>query len=262
MGAIIIVAQNHKGGVGKTTFVANTAHVLANQGYKLLCVDFDTQCNLTELLLPPGDVPEKSLYDLLSNPDVTIEECIMTTQFKNVYCLPNTENTGALMPYLMSKLPESYYIPRNLIQKYARENYDFVLIDTPPALEYSSLSALWMADFVVVPVTTGSKFALRGLSKAIKAIQEISSNGNSNLRFLRLLINNMDLRTSFSKIFMDKLRTSLSDSEIFKTTIPINTDFHKAEEAQRTVIRYNPGSPGAKAYRQLAQEILEILGKN
>jgi cellulose biosynthesis protein BcsQ len=121
------------------------------------------------------------------------------------------------------------------------------------------MQALMATDFVIVPVETGSRFALDGLTAAIELIENLTKTVNPDLRFLRLLINKVDLRTSISKSSVDNIRKKFGKELTFDVTIPINTEFQKSESEGKTIVRYAPRSTGAKRYRMLADELCTIL---
>ena len=262
MAGKVIALVNNKGGVGKTTLTVNLAHALANRKRNVLVADTDSQCNATSLLVDPNFI-ETSLYEVLeenTNDNSQLERAIYPSFYDRLSCLANVEETSALEFDLSKNLPANYQILRNQLRSYAQEHYDYTLIDCPPNLGFFVINALFAADFVIVPILCGSSFSLEGLTRAINLISEIRDAGNPDLRFLRLLINAVDKRTSMSRIVEDQLIKNFGEDEIFDTKIGTSTAFQQAEYLRKTVLRYSPRSPGAKAYRSLAREVTEILG--
>lgn len=258
----VVALVNNKGGVGKTTLTVNLAHALANRKRHVLVTDTDSQCNATSLLTDSKFL-ETSLYEVLDGTvtgNSDLERAIYPTAYERLYCLANVEETSALEFDLSKNLPDNYMILRNKLRNYAQQNYDYTLIDCPPNLGFFVINALFAADFVIVPVLCQSSFALEGLTRAINLITEIRDTGNPDLRFLRLLINAVDKRTSMSRVIEDHLIKNFGEDEIFDTKIGTSTTFQQAEFMRKTILRYSPRSPGAKAYRGLAKEMTEILG--
>jgi cellulose biosynthesis protein BcsQ len=218
----------------------------------------DTQCNATSILCSK-DFGRNTLYEIFAESDVHIEQCIYPTEYERLFCLPNTNDTSALEPPLLRALPDSFEIIRQRIRHYAQDSYDFTFLDCPPNMGFFVVSALHASDFVIVPVLAGSAFSVEGLSKAIDLINDIRTNSNPDLKFLRLMINQVDRRTAMAKVSIDQINKHSTPDQIFKTMIPVNAAFQRAENEAKTIIRYDPTTLGAKAYRSLAHELLGIF---
>lgn len=245
---------NNKGGVGKTTLTVTLAHVLSARKYakRVLVADLDSQCNASDLLLPK-ETYENTLYDLLSG-DVDPHDCIYPTNYTNLDIIPNEEETAALEINLIKS--GRYALIRDLLGGLTDE-YDLVIADCPPNLLYFVYGALMASDFVIVPVLASSSKSIKGLRVMLEKIDEIREL-NPELKFLRLLINNVDRRAATPKILMKSLQQTFS-SKIFDTIIPTSTMFTHAEHCNKTILTYAGSSPAAKAYRELAGELLTIL---
>lgn len=257
MGTIVAIVNN-KGGVGKTTLAVNLAHALANRGKHICIVDNDAQCNASSLLVD-ADIVTDSLYELYENDETPVERCIYPTAYDNLFILPNSEETAALEIKLNRSIPESYLRLRSRLRDYAAANFDFTFIDTPPNWGYFVLTTLHAADCVIVPILCSSRFSMEGLTRALSLIEGVRERENPDLRLLRLLINNVDRRTAISRVVIDKLGRLFDEDVLFKTSIPTNTQFSQAEMEGKSIIRFSPRSVGAKYYRALASEFLQLF---
>lgn len=261
MGYVISVLNN-KGGVGKTTTTCNLADSLGKQGHQVLVVDGDPQSNTTTILLPRETQIRKSLYDVLENsnePDFNNWHIYATT-CKNVLILPNISETASLEPSLIAEAPDSFFRLRNALRGSTVKNFDFIIIDCPPNMGTFVLCTLYASDFAIVPILARSSFSVEGLIKAVVLIKDIKEKINPDLRFLRLLINSVDKRTSISKSITGQISQIFDKDQIFRTQIPVNTAFEKAEANRSTIFQYDGTSTGARAFRELAKELSSIIG--
>lgn len=262
MGQIILIL-NHKGGVGKTTAAVNISHALARSGKKTLLVDSDSQCNATMMALNPATNIEPSFYHLLSDPNTSTADTIKMSLLEGVDILPNQEHTAGLELKLMgeevSKKPEDrFLILRKRLRVYAKQQYDFTIVDLPPNIGMFVLMALNMADSVIVPIDADSVFSQRGLKNALDIILETRKTTNHDLRFLRLLVNKVDKRTSLGKIAIDHISQAFDADMICETRIPVSTHFQQAEAKHQSIFQYSHRSVGATAYTNIAEEIMKI----
>lgn len=257
---MVISVINNKGGTSKTTSTLNLAHALANRDKKVLIIDQDPQCNSTSSLLPASvsNLGGRSLYDLYNGASVSPRDCIYHTQYENVSVMPNLAITASLEHKLYQDISGSYMLGRRIIDQIG-DDYDFIFFDNPPTLGVWVIMSLIASDCAIIPVEAGSKYSLDGLVAAIDAIEGVSQTANPSLRFLRLLINRVDLRTSASRVTVDFIRSRFGENKVFKTAIPEATQIKQAELAGKTVLRHAPQSVAAKRYRELADELLTII---
>lgn len=256
----IIAIANNKGGVGKTTCAVNLADALGKRDKNVLVVDADSQSNATGKLIRRGSPIRKSLYDILSGDLLTPVDALMDTTVKRVMLLPNISDSAGLEPKLISKAPNSLFLLRNILREYALKNHDYTIIDCPPNMGLFVLMVLQVSDFVIVPVRAGSMDSVEGLTNALNVINEVrTSHTNPDLRFLRLMINALDRRTGIGIKIQDHLRERFGKDEIFNTTIPISTVCERAEAMRSTIFQLDATCTAARAYRDLAAEIVKIL---
>jgi len=259
---LIIAVVNNKGGVGKTTITGNLADALGRRGQTVLVVDMDTQGNVTSLLLPRGSSYPHSLPELLTpaGPGLPLTKFITPTPLDNVALIPHSPDSTSLEAQLLLEAPASFLRLRQALRDYARQHFDFTLIDNPPNMGSLVISALHAADGVIVPIKAGSSFSVEGLVKAVSLISDIRAGGNPDLRYLRLLVNHVDRRTSISQSIAREISGTFRDDQLFRTAIPVNTAFEQAESLGQTIIQFNPRAAGARAFQELAGEVEAIFG--
>lgn len=252
---MIVSIINNKGGVGKSTVTQNLAHALANCGMSVLIIDQDPQANTTSIMTHSAG--NTTIYNLYKD-GTPAEQCVHSTKYDRIDILPNTNNTDTVEVELYVDARQSYFLLRDKVREFAVSNYDITLIDCPPNLGLFVMMALICSDSAIIPIEAGSRYSVDGFRSAYEAIQAASSTVKHDLKFLRAVINKVDMRASISKTSVEYLRRQFGD-KMFTVTIPSNTDIQKAEAERKTVIRYAPQSTGAKRFKLLADEFLELL---
>lgn len=254
--ARIIAIANQKGGVGKTTTAINLAGSLAEQGYKVLCVDMDPQANLTVGLGLNLRNIERSMADVLADSSVHLDEIIVPTQTTGVDVAPADIDLSATENMLFSAIGREQAL-REALQTSAVEHYDYILIDCPPTLGLLTLNALVAADGVIVPVQT-QYYALKGFTALMNIIAQIRTKGlNPRLRVLGLLPTFYDARTILGRDMLQELR-ELGDHHIFENMVKQTVRLGEAPLVGRPVTSYASNSDAARAYRGLAREVIEL----
>ena len=248
----IIAVTNQKGGVGKTTSSINIAFYLAKAGKKTLLVDFDPQGNATSGLGIDKTELDATMADVVTG-QKKLAEVIIPTEFKNLSVAPtmptlaNTEVEIAQAEHRFSRL------------KYAIEalntDYEYILIDCPPALSLLTVNALIAAKYVLLPVQA-EFYALEGLGQLLETMKLVRKNLNPTLDLIGVLPTMVDSRTSLSNQVLSEIAKHFP-AKVFKTTIPRNVRLAEAPSHGVPIGAYDRFSKGARAYKAAAKEVIE-----
>ncbi len=250
MGRIIAIA-NQKGGVGKTTTAINLSSSLASMDKKVLSLDMDPQGNMTSGLGVDKDGVEKTVYDLIIG-NAGVEECIYENALENIDVLPSNIDLSAAEIELIG-VDNKEYILKNEIDK-VKDNYDFIIIDCPPALSMLTINAMTTADSVIVPIQC-EYYALEGLSQLIHTIELVKERLNPNLEIEGVVFTMYDARTNLSLQVVENVKDNLNQN-IYKTIIPRNIRLAEAPSYGMPINLYDPRSTGAESYMLLAEEVI------
>jgi chromosome partitioning protein len=254
-GPKIIAIANQKGGVGKTTTTINLAAALAEKGQRVLVIDLDPQGNASTGLGIDVNNREFTTYELLLE-DLDLDEVIQETQTENLYIGPATVDLSSADLELLSNEKRSYLLHDALRQTQMDAfNFQYILIDCPPSLNLLTVNAMIGADSVLVPLQS-EFFALEGLSQLMLTIREVRQTGNKNLRIEGVVLTMYDRRNNLSQQVEQDARTNLGDL-VFETMIPRNVRVSEAPSFAMPVLKYDTQSKGAKAYRDLANELMK-----
>ncbi len=251
MGKIIAIA-NQKGGVGKTTTAINLSACLAEAGKKVLVIDLDPQGNTTSGFGIEKNEIENSVYELMLD-ECTIRESIQPVEsVKGMKIIPsNVDLAGAEIELL--GIAEKEYILKNAVD-YIRDDYDFIMIDCPPALNMLTVNAMTTADSILVPIQC-EYYALEGIAQLIRTIELVHERLNDKLVIEGVVFTMYDARTKLSAEVINTVKENLQ-ARIYNTIIPRNVRLAEAPSHGLPIHLYDPRSTGAESYRNLAKEVI------
>ena len=250
LGRVIAIA-NQKGGVGKTTTTVNLGASLAATERRALVIDCDSQGNMTTALGFAKDPARRTLYNLLIL-DESIDRVLLKTQVEGLDLIPSDKNLVGAAIELVDMENREYRL--KAIVDPLKQNYDYVLIDCPPALDLLTLNALAAADSVLVPIQT-EYLALEGVSELLDTLMRLRRTINPSLAIEGILLTMYDDRTTLSKQVAADLR-SFFGAQVYETVIPRNVRLAEAPSHGKPVMFYDIHSKGAESYLQLAKEVI------
>ncbi|MDO3396981.1 ParA family protein [Nocardioides cremeus] len=250
--ARVVAMCNQKGGVGKTTTTINLGASLAEYGRKVLLVDFDPQGSLSVGLgLNPHEM-DLSVYNLLMERDVTLDDVVVPSGVPGMDLLPSNIDLSAAEVQLVHEVAREQTLQRVLAP--ALDQYDVVLIDCQPSLGLLTVNALTASHGVVVPLEC-EYFALRGVALLKTTIDKVRERLNPGLEIDGVLGTMFDGRTLHSREVMDRLVQAWGD-KVFHTVIRRTVKFSDSTVAGEPITSYASSSAGAESYRQLSREVL------
>ena len=249
--AKIIAIANQKGGVGKTTTAINLAASLAANEFKVLLVDADPQGNSTTGLGVAKEEESVNLYHVLTG-EKPVTDAIVKTECEGLDLLPADRALVGINVELIGMGSRESTLKNGLAP--IRDQYGYILIDCPPALDLLTLNALVAADSVLIPIQC-EFFALEGISQLMDTIERIKEGFQHDIRTEGILLTMFDDRTNLTRQVAQDLKDFFQD-EVFKTVIPRNVRLAEAPSHGKPVLLYDVKSKGAECYLQLAKEII------
>jgi chromosome partitioning protein len=250
--ARILALCNQKGGVGKTTSTINLGAALAEWGRRVLLVDFDPQGALSVGLGVNPLQLDRTVYNLLMERDVDVHDVMLKTEVPGMDLLPSNIDLSAAEVQLVNEVAREQTLARVL--KPVMDDYDVILVDCQPSLGLLTVNALTAADGVIIPLEC-EFFALRGVALLIQTIEKIRERLNPQLELEGILATMYDARTLHGREVLARVVEAFGD-RVFHTVINRTVRFPETTVAGEPITSYASSSGGARAYRELAKEVL------
>lgn len=247
----VIAVANQKGGVGKTTTAINLSAGLARLGKRVLLADLDPQGNSTISYLDVGSIGP-TVYDLLTEPTVTPEDCIRPSKIPGLEILPSR----IALAKIESKLVGEFDAPFRLKDRFdpMRSNYDFIIIDSPPTLGLITVNALVAASHLLIPIQS-SYFALEGTEDLLETVDKVKQRPNPNLQVLGVVVTLHDKRTTLARDIHQQICGVFGD-KVFDTVISKSVRLEESPAYKEPIFTFAPASSGATEYASLCEEVI------
>jgi chromosome partitioning protein len=250
--ATVLAMCNQKGGVGKTTSTINLGAALAEYGRRVLLVDFDPQGALSVGLGVQPHELETTIYNLIMERSVTIDDVIRPTTVEGLDLLPSNIDLSAAEVQLVTEVGREQTLGRTLAP--ALDDYDYVLVDCQPSLGLLTVNALACADGVLIPLEC-EYFSLRGVALLMDTIEKVQDRLNPELAITGILATMYDPRTLHTREVMARVVEAFGEL-VFDTVINRTVRFPETTVAGEPITRWATRSQGAQAYRALAREVI------
>lgn len=247
----VIAVANQKGGVGKTTTTVNLAASLVALGYRVLLIDLDAQGNATMGCGVDKHLVADSAYEVLTGKSF-LGDAIVNVDPDGLDLLPGNADLTAVQVELIDRIGRERVLAEALVS--CRDDYHFIVIDCPPALNILTLNALVAADSVLIPMQC-EYYALEGLSDLMGTLENVQQMLNPELQIEGLVRTMHDARSRLASDVTAQLVQHFGD-QLLETVIPRNVRLAEAPSHGVSIVRYDRGSKGAQAYMALAEEIV------
>lgn len=253
--AVVISMCNQKGGVGKTTSSINLGAALAETGRRVLLVDLDPQGALSAGLGIQSYELDTTIYNLLVDTSVSVDEVIVHTHTENLDVIPANIDLSAAEIQLVSEVGREQALYRAIYP--VMDRYDYILVDCQPSLGLLTVNALACSDGVIIPMEC-EFFSIRGLALLTDTMDKVRARLNPRLSLTGILVTLYDGRTLHARDVMSRLMEAFGDT-VFETVITRTVRFPETSVAGEPIITWASSSPGAQQYRQLAAEVIERI---
>ncbi|MEA3273474.1 MAG: AAA family ATPase [Patescibacteria group bacterium] len=256
MGKIISLV-NQKGGVGKTTTAVNLSQYLAEKGRLVLLVDLDPQANATSGVGISNDQIKSGVYDVLIR-NLSPMKAIIGTGSVSYDVIPSSVDLSGASIELANVSNREYRLYDAL--KTVRNDYDYIIIDSPPSLDLLTINGLVASDGVIIPVQC-EYYSLEGLSRLLETISLIKKGLKSDLKVMGAVLTMYDKRNKLARQVVKEVQNNFP-GKVFNSVVPRNVRLSEAPSFGKTILNFSKLSKGAKAYNNLAKEIMDMEENN
>jgi len=249
----VITISNRKGGVAKTTTCLNLGLSLSLHNKKVLLVDFDAQANLT---LSMGHKETSTFYDAQKAIDKPLSDFLVESKYPNLWLLPSGRNMVLLNKMYFGAQNFEYMLKDRLYS--VKDQFDFILIDTPPSIEFYTLNALTASNRVIIPCQC-DYLSTHGVDQVLRLIAVIQKRANPHIQS-RILFTMLDRTSNSSQLIFSKI-SDLYQGQTYSTVIEMDGVLKEAQILSMPAIHYSRNSVAGKQYLELAKEIIDSIDK-
>ena len=249
---MVLAIANQKGGVGKTTTAINLAAALALRGRRTLLIDLDPQANTSMSYVDLREV-QRSMYDVFVDTSVRLKDVIVSTPIESLSIAPARIALAKLEARMTGELDAPFRLKDQL--KEVQDEFQYVVIDCPPALGLLTVNALVAATHLLIPIQS-SYFALEGTDDLLETIEKVRMRPNPELRILGVVITMHDRRTALGRDIREQIKKVFGD-KVFRTVISKSVRLEESPAYRESIFTFAPDSSGATEYYRLCEEVMD-----
>jgi len=252
--ARVIAVVNQKGGVGKTTSAVSLGAYLAQAGKFVLLVDLDPQANATSGVGVAHQELPQSIYHVLTG-QTGMRQILRQTPHEGYRIAPASAELAGARVELVSMPDREFRLQQALLE--VKSDFDYVIIDCPPSLDLLTVNGLVASDHLLIPIQS-EYYALEGLGQLLQTVELVRERLKPDLSVLGGVVTMFDARNKLSQQVLNELRSHFP-YPVFQSIVPRNVRLSESPSYGQTILQYDPGSRGGRAYQALAQEIMQAV---